>query len=174
LAGMLGGFNRNYIAGFSVFTAVVGWISTFIIGLLLIKLFPRFSRETVSTLRKRPWSSLGIGFLTLILTPIVFVILLITVIGIPLALILLALYLISLYLARIFVIYWIGLTLFERTGRKIHEVWALIVGLVVYYIITLVPIAGGLATLLVVLFGLGAAILTKKATYTEARKKDLY
>jgi hypothetical protein len=123
-------------------------------------------------LKKRPWASLGIGFLTLILTPIIFILLLITVLAIPLAVILLALYLIAIYLARLFIIFWAGTMIFERTGRKIHEVWALIVGLIVYYVITLIPIIGGLITFFVILFGLGTAILTTREFYLAARKKE--
>jgi len=159
--------------GFTLVTAFISLTSTFVIGLLLINLFPRFNRGVVLTLRKKPWISLGVGVLALIATPIVFGLLMATVVGLPLGLILMALYFILLYLARIFVIFWIGISLFERSGRKAHEVWALIIGLVVYYIITLVPIIGGIVTLSVLLFGLGAAILTKKELYLAARKKEL-
>ncbi|HEX7455982.1 MAG TPA: polymer-forming cytoskeletal protein [Candidatus Nanoarchaeia archaeon] len=159
--------------GFNIFMKVVSVVSTLVIGLLLIAFFPKYNRETVSTLRRRPWVSLGVGFLTVVVTPIVFIILLATVVGIPLALILLALYLISLYLARIFIIFWAGSWILERTGRKVHEVWAFVSGLFVYYIVTLIPIIGGLVTLFVILFGLGAAALTKKAIYSLARKRDI-
>jgi len=161
------------VTGVNLFFKIVSLVSTFVLGLLLIAFFPRYNRAVVYTLRKRPWVSLGIGLLALILTPIVFVILLITVVGIPLAFILLALYLILMFLARLFVIFWAGAVIFERTGRKVHEVWALVVGLIVYYVITLIPIIGGLATFFVSLFGLGAAVLTKKEFYLAARKKEL-
>ena len=161
------------ITGIDLFTKIVSLVSTLVLGLLLIAFFPRYNRAVVYTLRRRPWVSLGIGFLALILTPIIFGLLLVTIVGMPIAFILLALYLISLYLVRIFIIFWAGTTIFERTGRKLHEVWALIVGLVVYYIITLIPIIGGLVTFFVILFGLGAAILTKKEFYSAAKKKEL-
>jgi cytoskeletal protein CcmA (bactofilin family) len=160
-------------SGFNIFAKIVSLISTLIIGLLLIKLFPRYSSETVSTLRRKPWVSLGIGFLVLVLTPIIFTLLLVTIIGIPLALILLALYLISLYLARIFVIYWIGRLVLEKTGNRVSEVWAFVLGLVVYAIVTLVPVVGGLVTFFAILFGLGTAFLTEKSVYSAARKKEI-
>jgi len=160
--------------GISLFLKIISFVSTLILGLLLLKFFPKYSRDVVYTLRKRPWVSLGIGFAALILIPIIFVILLVTVVGIPLAFILLALYLISLYVARIFVIFWSGVILFERTGRRVHEVWAFILGLVIYSLLTLIPIIGGIITLFVVLFGLGAAILTKRDLYLLARKRDIF
>ena len=160
-------------AGFNLFLKIVSFISTLIIGLLLIKLFPRYSRETVLTLRGRPWASLGIGVVALILTPIITVLLLITLVGIPLGLILGAIYAISLYLARIFVIFWAGSWILERTRGKVHEGWALFIGLIVYLIITSIPIIGAFVVFFAILFGLGAAIITEKEIYSVARKKDI-
>jgi len=163
---ILGGF-----AAFNIITAIISLVSTLILGLLIIKLFPRYNRAVVYTLKKRPWGSLGLGFASLILIPLIFVLLLILVATIPIAFILLALYLITLYLSRIFIIFWVGTFVFERTGRKIHEVWAFIIGLVIYYILTLIPIVGGLTTFLVILFGLGAVLLTTKEFYNAATRK---
>lgn len=160
-------------AGAYLFATLISFISTLVIGLLLIHFYPKYNLEVVSTLRKVPWASLGVGFLALIVTPIILIVLLITVVGIPLALILLALYLISLYVARIFVIFWAGVTIFERLGNTVHEVWALVIGLVVYFLLTLIPIIGGIVTLFVLLFGLGAALLTKKELYLALRKQGI-
>lgn len=160
-------------AGFSLFGALVSLVSTFIVGLILIRFFPVFNKNVVANLTKTPWISLGAGFLALILVPIAAFILMITIVGIPLGLILMVLYVVALYLARIFVIYWIGSTIFARMGGKTHELWALIVGLIVYYLITLIPVLGGLVTFSVLLFGLGAAILAERDLYTTARKKDI-
>ncbi|MEX0622243.1 MAG: polymer-forming cytoskeletal protein [Candidatus Woykebacteria bacterium] len=169
LQGVLGGF-----AAFNIFTTIIGFVSTFILGLLLIKFLPKFSSDTVNTLSKKPLASLGVGFLALLVTPIAFLILLVTVVGIPIAFILIALYLISLYLARLFVMFWVGKAISTRTGRAPHEVWAFIVGLIIYYIVTLIPVVGGITTFLVILFGLGAALITKRNTYLTARKSNLY
>jgi len=160
------------VAGFNIFSSLVGLVSSFIIGLLLISLFPKYTEAAVNTLRKRPWVSLGFGFLALILTPIIFVVLLITVLGIPLAFNLLGFYLITIYLTRLFTILWAGRAIFERTGNKTHEIWALIIGLVIYYLLGLVPIVGGIVTFLVVISGLGTAILTTRDFYAVARKSQ--
>ena len=167
--GIFGGFGA-----FNIISTIIGFVSTFILGLIFIKFFPKFSAATVSTLSKKPWVSLGIGLLAVVVTPIVFIILLITVVGIPIAFILIALYLISLYLARIFVIFWVGTTLLSRTGRKPHAVWAFILGLVAYYVLTLIPIVGCIITALVILFGLGGLLITKKDTYLAAKKSSSY
>ena len=159
--------------GFSLFMKLVSLISTLIVGLFIIKLFPRYSRQTVSTLKNRPWASLGVGVVALILTPIITVLLLVTLVGIPIGLILGAIYAISLYLARIFVIFWAGSWILERTRGKVNEIWALIIGLIVYLVVTSIPIIGSFVVFFTILFGLGAAIITKKEIYSIARKKDI-
>jgi len=165
---IFGGF-----AAFNIFAALVGFVSTFILGLILIKLAPNFMKTATSTLGSKPWVSLGIGLLTLILTPIVSIILFVTVVGLPLGLILVPIYLICIYIARIFVIYWVGIMIFNRTGRKLHEVWAFVLGLAIYYILTLVPVIGGIVTFLTVVFGLGTALVAKRYVYLAARSKNI-
>lgn len=160
-------------AGIYLFATLISFISTLIIGLLLIYFYPRYNREVASTLRRKPWASLGVGFLTLVMAPIVLILIFSTVVGIPLALILIASYFITLYIARIYVIFWAGVTIFEQLGTKVSEGWAFVVGLVLYFILTLIPIIGGIITFFVLLFGLGAAILTKKELYQTLRKQDI-
>lgn len=153
----------GFLIGFFLFIRIISVISTLIIGMLLIALFPRFSREVVATLRQKPLASLGWGFVLMIAVPVLLVGLLITVVGIPLAFILFPLYLIGLYLARLVFILWIGTFLLDRFGARGHEGWALLVGLLIYSILTVIPGPGGLITLLIIMFGLGAVLLTARS-----------
>ncbi|WP_168060684.1 bactofilin family protein [Candidatus Manganitrophus noduliformans] len=156
------------VAGLIFLFKIISFVSTLLLGLLLIFLFPGFSRAVVSTLREKPMASLGWGLVWLIVTPVVLIALLATVVGIPLALILFPLYFISLYLARIVIILWAGTAILERMGKEGHPGWALFVGLFLYTLLTLIPGPGGLISLLVILFGLGAALLTLRAQYAAA------
>lgn len=156
------------MAGLFLFLKMISFVSTWILGLLLIFLFPGFSRAVVSTLREQPMASLGWGLVWLIVTPVVLITLLVTVVGIPLALIFFPLYFISLYLARIFIILWAGTALLERMGKRGHPGWGLLIGLFLYTLLTLIPGPGGLISLVVVLFGVGAALLTLRAEYAAA------
>ncbi|GIW54635.1 MAG: hypothetical protein KatS3mg082_1039 [Nitrospiraceae bacterium] len=51
--------------------------------------------------------------------------------------------------------------------------WAFVFGLCLYFFLTAVPFLGPFATLLAVLFGLGAVLLTKKDAYAEVRAQRL-
>lgn len=159
--------------GAVLFLKIISFVTTLVLGLLIIRLLPQFSQNAVLNIRKKPWASLGVGFLATVLIPIVFVILLVTMIGIPLALMLLPIYLISLYVVRVFPMLWGGVILSEKLNWKINAYWSFIAGSVIYFIIQLIPIVGDLLTLLVVLFGLGTLLITKKETYAAARKSSI-
>ncbi len=161
------------MSGINLFFQFIAFISSLIVGLLLIRFLPNSSEKFVNLLNKRPWASAGIGILTLILTPIVIILLLLLVVTIPIALILLAVYLISLYLTRIFVSYFIGKKVLAKFVRKNHNNWALLIGLVAFGIISLIPIIGGIFVFLSLLFGLGAIFLKLKDQYTSAREKNV-
>jgi cytoskeletal protein CcmA (bactofilin family) len=161
------------VAGFILLAKIIGFFSTLLMGLVLIYFVPNYSRDVVSTLRDKPLASLGLGFLTVLATPVMIVFLLVTVVGIPLALLLSALYLIGIYLARILAIFWIGSALLGLFGKTVGEGWALVLGLIVYSVLTLLPFIGGLVAVLAVLFGLGASLLADRQFYLAARKKEM-
>ncbi len=163
----------GFVAGLILFLKTISFISTLILGLLFIYFFPSYSRSVVSTISNKPLASLGSGFLVFTLTPSVVLFLLITVVGIPLALILSAAYFIGLYLVRIFAILWVGITLFERFGKKVRSGWALVIGLLIYSLLTLIPVIGAIVALFVMLFGLGAALLADRELYLAARAKEM-
>ena len=160
-------------AGVKLLCVLASFISTLILGLLLIRVYPKFSEKAMAQIQDQPLASAGLGFLTLMMTPIIVGILGMTFIGLPLALILLAVFFIYLYLARIFVIAWAGHWIFDRLGKVYHAKWAFVTGLIVYSFISLLPILGTIATFLAILFGLGALLLTKKDVYIVARNQGM-
>jgi hypothetical protein len=159
--------------GVSLALKIASFLWAFVIGLLLLKFFPVYTRRTVETMIKKPWASLGMGFLVLILTPIIFLILLITVLGIPIAFILLVTFLIVAYLAKIFVSILVGQKILRNFGSKAGSNWALLLGLVIYGLVTLIPFIGPVVSLLVVIFGLGAVFLEEKDFHLQLRSKNL-
>lgn len=161
------------ISTFSLIIKIVILLSWFVIGLILIKFTPQLFNRSVESLKEKPWQAVGIGTVFLVIVPILSLALLVSVIGIPLGIVLLTLFGISLFFARLPVIYFIGEWVLVRTGQKNHQVGALILGLVIYGLATLLPVIGGLLGFLSILFGLGAWLIGKQQIYTEARKKNL-
>lgn len=159
------------LIGAALIWKAINFLSTLILGLILLRLFPKFAQAALRNLSAKPWLSLGLGFLFLIIAPILAAILFITVIGIPLGVILFGLYWIILYLSRIFAIFWIGDRAFNMTKRNITSGWVFLLGLVIYYIVTLIPVIGGLVSFIVLLLGLGTFLLTISDFYYQRKEK---
>lgn len=160
-------------AGINIFFQLIALVSSLIVGLLLLRFLPNSTKLAIGVLEKRPWATLGIGLLSLIVTPIVIVLLLIAIITIPIALILLAGYLIALYLTRIYISYFIGKKIFSQFTNKEYNYWSLFVGLIIFAVISLIPIIGGIFVFLSVLFGLGTIFFKLKEEYLASREKGI-
>jgi len=90
------------------------WIlGVFIAGTLFMLIFPGYSTRAVDWIGREPLRSLGLGFVVLVCLPILAVLLLVTIVGIPLALILFLVYVLLLFFG------WVTAALF--VGRKGHE-----------------------------------------------------
>jgi hypothetical protein len=93
--------------------------------------------------------------------PFVAVVLLITIIGIPLALLLMSLYLLVLFLGWVTTALFIAQRGLEalRPGKPVTRGWqlfALLLGLLVLWLLKQIPYAGGLIGFLALLAGIGA------------------
>jgi cytoskeletal protein CcmA (bactofilin family) len=161
-----------YAAG-SLFVRLVSFVSTLVLGLLSIRFLPRYHLSSVALLRERPWASLAIGFIAAVVIPVVCGLLFVSVLGIPIGLIVGASYLILLYWGRIFAISWLGEAILRLFRAGPGSTWAFVIGLIVYYLLTLIPVVGWLIVWLAVLFGLGAELMVRKNIYFAARQHEL-
>jgi len=164
---------RNFLAKLAIFYKILSLFTTFLIGLLLLWLFPKYCQDSVKNITTKPWQSLLIGFLYLIITPFVLIILLITVFGIPLAILGLFGYIIFIYLARILFILWVGSQVSSLFKARLSNILVLILGLIIYFLLAYVYILGHLAAFFGVLLALGASLITKREIYLGLRKKNL-
>ena len=145
---------------------LIAVFSALVIGLVLIS----FWRETIikitDLMLNKAGVCLGWGILVLLLTPIIALVLLITIIGIPLSLILIALWLIALYLSKILVGILVGRNLINRFAPKQKNslIKGMVIGIVIIYILFAIPFFGHILSLLTMLWGLGGILLTLKLT----------
>ncbi len=151
----------------------ISFITALVFGLLMIRFLPNYTKAVAYTVRDKLVKSLGYGFLALILTPIIVLVLLVTVIGLPLGIILGFSYLLYIYLSKIFIAICIGNYLFDRFKKKKSNYLPFIVGLAVFYLLSLLPYIGGLTRFVVLLLGLGAAVLHCKECYPKALKNKV-
>ena len=163
------------IAFFVVFVRIVVFIAKVIVGIILIAISYGFVRRMMDTLIKKPWKSLGWGFLGLIVIPVAVVILFVVMVGFPLAIFGLYVYSIITYLASVIVGLVIGekvIRLFKKKGA-ISPYLSFVVGIAILFVLSLIPILNVIVTLLVILFGAGALLLGSWQLCQDMRAKKL-
>jgi predicted anti-sigma-YlaC factor YlaD/cytoskeletal protein CcmA (bactofilin family) len=136
------------------------WLAAaFLTGLAAIWLVPALSRVSLNTSRELLLSA-GVGFLTMIATPIAAIVAAITVIGLPLGLITLTVWLIAVYLAKIVIAGFLGRSLLASSGDvQPPTTLMLLAGLVPIFVAVNLPYVGGLINFLLVMLGLGALVM---------------
>ncbi|MBU0580725.1 MAG: polymer-forming cytoskeletal protein [Candidatus Margulisbacteria bacterium] len=164
-------------------------IINFIILMIFAGLFIKFAPNQIKLISKSiltsPLKSMGWGLATLILTPVIIVILIPTLIGIPFSIILIFFYVLMIYLSKILLGFSIGEWLIAKLnkkgskkskktkGKQYHPFFVFLLGIVVYHILIVLPILGGILHFLGLILGLGALITTRFVTYAQARKKGI-
>ncbi len=144
--------------------AFIGWLRALIgilaLGLLFVLFLPRLSSRSIDTLRAQPWASLGIGAAILVATPIIALI--IFIIGLLiggwwLGLLLIPFWLLALALGWVVSGFLLGRVVFARLGwGAYHDALALLAGLFILAVVTIIPLIGWLIGLAALVFGVGA------------------
>lgn len=142
-----------------------------IAGALLVGLLPSWAEEVVRSLVAHPWTSLALGLAFLVCVPVVAVILLISVAGIPLAVFSGMGYVLLVYTGRIFVGLAAGRAVLGRvrTGGPSSPILAVVVGLVVVGLVARLPYVGWILSLVITTAGTGAALLAAHGALSRAR-----
>jgi hypothetical protein len=149
----------------SVVRGLVTALALAALGALVIVFLPMQMNEVAVTAQRAPLPSLGIGCLTWIVLPPLALLFVVTCIGIPLA----AILGILAVAAGVFGWIAIGTVLGERLlkGLKVSTIVpiiAMLVGLLILWLVTQVPILGWLIWVLVASLALGAVVLTRFGT----------
>lgn len=158
-------------------TSLIGLISSYIMLILLMYAMPNKVIAIGSAWRQNFASNLLWGVIGLVVTPIVVVLLLISVIGVPLALITMVLYIIGLYFANLLTIMAIGSWLrsiwIKKPAGAIDWLSPLL-GLATIAIVSIIPIVGAAAIFVAFIAGLGTLIRHDWNLYNKLKKsKDL-
>lgn len=150
---------QSWLAG------LVFWLAALLaVGLVLVALAPGLVRRVGQVLRTRPGASIGWGVVVMLLGPIVFVMLLLTAIGIPLAFLEVVVWGVAMALSTVFAGVGVGQWLLGRFQWNASSLWwATAVGIVVTTLVFQVPVLGPLAVLVAMWWGLGALMLSTKA-----------
>jgi hypothetical protein len=154
------------VAGFGAFigaAALAIWIgvgiSTLVVGLLLAGLAARQTRSATALIRNEPGKTFLVGLLAVIVPPILAVLAMATIIGIPAGLgLLIVVWPLVAFVGYVVAAIWLGEWLLGRREGAIpaeRPYAAATVGLVVAFVIGLVPFVSAVLSI----FGLGAVVL---------------
>ncbi|KKS17245.1 MAG: hypothetical protein UU74_C0025G0020 [Candidatus Woesebacteria bacterium GW2011_GWA1_41_7] len=143
-----------------IFTTILSFLGALIVGLLYSKLFKDHFAQSAGFVSKSFWKSFGVGFLIAIAALPALVITIITVVGIPLAGVTFLILILGMYLAKIVVGFSLGAfisTMFNWKKMPTFATFAL--GLLVFYLLKIIPFIGGFVSITVLWAGLGALAL---------------
>jgi len=154
------------VAGFGVFmgfAALAFWIgvgiATLIVGLLLAGLAARQTRLATSLIRREPGTTFLVGLLAVVVPPILAILAMVTIVGIPAGLgLLIVVWPLAAFVGYVVAGIWLGEWLLGRRDGAVasqRPYAAATVGLLVAFVIGLVPLVSAVLSI----FGLGAVVL---------------
>lgn len=139
------------------------------VAVLTVLFVPRHTEQVGKVAISQPLVSGGMGLLSMVVAPIALLIMIITIIGIPVAL--LSIFLV--FVVWIFGVISLGTQVGKRLGKTFNRDWALAVSaglgtflltLVIESINKVIPCLGWLGLLLAAMLGIGAVVLTRFGT----------
>lgn len=152
---------QSLLVGSKIIAILMNFIYTFVIGVILVKIFPKNLESALYELKKHPLKSFSYGLMLLILLPLASLLMLMTILGIPFALTLIALNIIGFYTAKVYCIFWASNWIFGRFRMKASRLPSFFLGLVIYFCLTPIPVFGTILAFAFMLLGLGAGVLSQ-------------
>lgn len=163
LAGLAGSrmlFGRTEAPLFVVGQVLAKFVVFFALGLLVLALFPRRLDVVSASFTAHPWKSILTGLLGLVVLPLLLVVLVATVIGIPLVAVVGLLVAAAAVLGFTALAYHIGRALPFQPGRG-TTVLQLALGTAVVVLVTAIPLLGGMAWIAAALLTFGAVLRSR-------------
>lgn len=165
--------SRNVFLGLMGFSALFWFVNSFIFGALLLRIAPRYTSDVVDGIRRKFWQNMLTGFVFTVVGPIVIVILLATIFGIPLALLSTVVYFVLMCLGRIMFALFLGTKIQKHVSFAKNKYLVLILGILAYSILTWIPFIGWLIGIVGSFVGTGSLIMTKKELYNQMKIKKM-
>lgn len=156
-------------AGGGLLFLVMLWVA----AVTLVLLFPHYSRQAADRIGGAPLKSLGLGFALLVATPVAAVLLMALTVTLLPGLVLLACLPVALTVGLLLAFVFVarrGATLIRQDidGSRLRQILALGAVVVLFGVLQLVPVLGGLLWFAALLPGLGAGMLELAARYRGA------
>lgn len=139
-------------------------VALLLIALAFVLLLPRMFHDVSDVALAQPLKTFLVGLVAALLFPVLFLALLFTVVGIPLALFLLLVWLVVIAFGWLFFSYYIGrLVLREQRNAII----IMLTGVLIVLIVSLIPYIGTLVGLAAIWMGIGMVLLRLRGYYAR-------
>lgn len=76
---------KAIVSGFKFAVSVISWLGFLVLGIVMLKVLPKYSERVLTFVQSKPAQSLGYGVLATIVPPLVIITVGLTVVGLPLA-----------------------------------------------------------------------------------------
>jgi hypothetical protein len=131
-------------------------LSLFVLSIILRSLFKEQLKKIKRTIIEKNIKLSGFGSLLLFATPIIILLLMISIIGLPIAIIALIIWGLILYLSKIAVAMALGDYIFRKLKKqKIHAYVRILLGLIIVCVAVRIPYIGWIFSLLISILGMG-------------------
>lgn len=156
------------LANIYIFYRLMAAFGLMVVGLVIITLGRNTTEQLTNIMTTSVWPKVGQGLIYLVVTPLIIIFLLLTIIGVPLAIILIGLYLLLLYLGKVLAAIVLGGWLSKKllkNKKSLSQLVAMIFGVIILVIISSLPILGWAINCLLIAWswgGLGAWLKDKK------------
>lgn len=154
---------NNIMLGSKIAATLMNLFFTIMIGIILIKVWPNVFVRSLNNLKNHLAKSMIQGIVFLIAMPLIGLVLLITILGIPIALTLIAFSVLGLYTAKIYSLYYVAERIKHKYFRRFGIILIYSMLCIVYFGFQLVPYLGTGLTWAFTLSGLGASLYIPKA-----------
>jgi len=152
------GPERDYSSARFYWHQILLWGASFVFGLAVLLLAPGFFFDTERACRKAA-QSIGLGLLFLVATPILAIIVCITIVGLGVGISAILLWVIAIYSAQVYVGSWLGERILGEGVGVGPALGRLALGLLILRAAHILPYIGGWIAFIVMVWGLGAVVL---------------
>lgn len=165
----------GHVARVLVLGSLVWVLASIVTALVFAWLAPRRVENFVTAVQKKFWVNAAIGLAALVVAPIVVIALLFLLIGYQLALLLLVSYIFALSLSWVLAVLWTGMQVYRLIQKKtvVTMGWQVaVVGGIVFTLVRLIPILGGLFCFVVLMASFGGLLVQVKHSLIERHSEE--
>lgn len=157
----------------SVAVGVIRMLIMFALAALIYALFPKPVKRVSDALLLKPGPVIGWGILAAVLALPLMILLVITIIGIPLVIVEIVVLAAAAVLGYTGIVNLVGDRIITAaSGGKVNPLVSIAIGVLIFGLLGMIPILGGLLTMVLSVIALGMALVSRFGTYDQVIRES--